>query len=118
MNHQRTYPQTHRIRWSDAWHRIEVDGYVQDLSPTQYRILRPFAELLPATVTDTGEVALLAYRDRRILETQTELLSDQLVKNISKLNARLAAIGLRLSAFQKGYILTLSSCSSREERIV
>ncbi|MBA2395421.1 MAG: hypothetical protein H0V70_22050 [Ktedonobacteraceae bacterium] len=105
---QRISTETYPITWNDTWHCIMVQGYRVMLSPTQYRILRLFAEPHPATVPVADEIVILAYRSRSTLETQTELSTDLLARHICNLNARLMPKGLRLCFFRQGYILMFS----------
>jgi hypothetical protein len=96
------------IHWDDTWHRVEVNGRMLTLSPTQYRICRAFLATSNLS-TMTGEMLIVTYRTCNELQTETELPHHLLVKHISNVNARIIALGLQLCAFRAGYILTLSS---------
>ncbi|MBA2396827.1 MAG: hypothetical protein H0V70_29215 [Ktedonobacteraceae bacterium] len=105
---QRIDTETFHMAWDDAWHRIEVNRYILNLSPTQYRIFRAFLSI-SVLGTPTGELTILAYRSCDDLQEEADLSHRLLSKHISKLNARIVAMGLQVRFFQAGYILTLSS---------
>jgi hypothetical protein len=104
-----TYP----IIWDDARRCIEVNGYALRLSPTQYRIFRAFAEVVPSTIPVSDEIAILAYRSYRKLEAETELSHGLLVRHISNLNARTMSLELQLCSFQAGYLLIFPASSAQ-----
>lgn len=110
---QRIYAGTYPIIWDDTRHRIEVNGYARKLSPTQYRIFRAFAEVVPSNIPVLDEIVILAYRSYRKLEAETELSHGLLVRHISNLNARTMSLELQLCSFQAGYLLIFPSSSAQ-----
>ena len=99
------------ITWDDAWHRIEVNGYVLNISPTQYRICRAFLFSSSVPKGITGDLIILGYRSCRELQEEAEVSHRLLIKHISNINTRIIQTGLQLCSFQAGYILALSSNS-------
>ncbi|GHO88143.1 hypothetical protein [Dictyobacter formicarum] len=107
------------IAWDDAWHRIEVNGRVLNLSPTQYRLCRAFLTVVPQNPNITGtstDILILSYLSFDELQRETELPSRQLLtKHLSRLNARLACVDFHICPMrvqQMGFILTALSPSA------
>lgn len=110
---QRTALETYHIACDDLWHRIDVNGRTLTLSPTHYRIFRVL--LSPSISVDvSGEMVIIAYRSRSELETKTALSHHMLIKHISDLNARCAAMGLSICAYRTGYLLIATSGAEQE----
>jgi hypothetical protein len=106
---------TLHIAWDDTWHRIEVDGYLLNLSPTQYRVCRAFLSVTSLT-SGAREFIILTYLPYEELQEETDLSHRILVKHISNINARIAASGLQICSFQDGYILAFSSLAKKAQK--
>ncbi len=104
------------ITWDDTWQHIEVNGYVLNISPTQYRICRAFLSSSSAPKGIAGDLLILGYRSCCELQEETKMSHRLLIKHISNINTRIIQTGLQLCSFQTGYILTVSSNSALKVR--